>query len=54
MTFLVTLLVIVVALGEGVWVGRRRGPAVGVASGAGVVASGALGYVARLALALPM
>jgi hypothetical protein len=54
MTLLVILLVTFVALGVGVSVGRRRGPMVGVVSGAGVVAAGALGYVAVLALALPM
>jgi hypothetical protein len=54
MTLFVTLFVIFVALGVGVWVGRRRGPVVGIASGAGVLATGALGYFALLALALPM
>jgi hypothetical protein len=54
MTLLVSLLVIFVALGIGVAVGRRRGPVVGIASGAGVVAAGALAYVAALALTLPM
>jgi len=54
MTLLVTPLVIFAALGIGVWVGRRRGPLVGIASGAGVLAAGALGYIALLALALPM
>jgi hypothetical protein len=53
MTLLVTLLVIFVALGVGVSVGHRRGPVVGIASGAGVLAAGALGYFALLALALP-
>jgi hypothetical protein len=54
MTLYVTLLVIFVALGVGVWIGRRRGPAVAVASGVGVLAAGALGYFALLALSLPM
>ena len=54
MTFYVTLLVILVALGVGVWVGRRRGPVVAIASGAGVLAVGALGYFALLVLSLPM
>ena len=54
MTFLVTPLVIFVALCVGVWVGRRRGAVFGIASGAGVLAAGALAYVALLALALPM
>jgi hypothetical protein len=54
MTLYVTFLVIFVALGVGVWVGRRRGVLVGIVSGAGVLAAGALGYVALLALALPM
>jgi hypothetical protein len=54
MTLLVTPLVIYVALGVGAWVGRRRGPVAGIASGFGVLAAGALGYLALLALALPM
>ena len=54
MTFLIAPLVIVAALAVGVSVSRRRGPGVGIASGAGVLADGALGYVALLALALPM
>jgi len=54
MTWLATLLVIVVASGAGVLVGRRRGLAVGIASGVGVLAAGALGYFTLLALALPM
>jgi hypothetical protein len=51
---LATILVIVVASGAGVLVGRRRGPAVGFALGVGVWAAGALGYFALLALTLPM
>jgi hypothetical protein len=54
MTLLVTHLVTLVALGVGVAVGRRRGPVAGIASGAGVLGAGALGYFALLALALPM
>ena len=54
MTLLAIVFVILAALGVGVWAGRRRGPVVGVASGAGVLAAGALGYFAVLALALPM
>ena len=54
MTLLVTPLVIFVALVVGVAVGLRRGPVVGIASGAGVLAAGALAYVALLALSLPM
>jgi hypothetical protein len=54
LTFLVALFVLVVALGVGVGVGLRRGPVVGIASGAGVMAAGALGYFALLAVALPM
>ncbi len=54
MTVLVTLFVILVALGVGLAVGRRRGPVVGIASAVGVLAAGALGYFALLALALPM
>jgi hypothetical protein len=54
MTLLVTVSVISVALGVGVSVGRHRGPVVGIVSGAGVLAAGALGYFALLALALPM
>lgn len=54
MTFIAILVTVPVALGVGLAVGRRRGPVVGVASGAGVVAAGALGYFALLALTLPM
>jgi hypothetical protein len=54
MTLYVALLVTFAALGVGVAVGLRRGPVVGVVSGAGVLAAGALGYFALLALALPM
>lgn len=54
MTYVVTGVVIVVAPAVGVWVGRRRGLMVGVASGAGVLAAGALAYFALLALTLPM
>lgn len=54
MTLYLTLLVIFVALGVGVAVGRRRGPVVGIVSAAGVLAAGALGYGVLLALALPM
>jgi hypothetical protein len=54
MTFLVTPLVIFVALVVGVAVGLRRGLMVGIASGAGILVAGALAYVALLALALPM
>jgi hypothetical protein len=54
MTLYVTLFLIIAALGVGVWVGRRRGPVVGIASGVGVLAVGALGYFALLALSLPM
>ena len=51
--FLVSF-VILVALTVGVLVGIRFGPIVGVASGVGVLAIGALGYVALFSLALPM
>jgi hypothetical protein len=54
MTLLVILVVIVVALSVGVAVGRRRGPLVGIASGAGVAITGGPGYFAVLALSLPM
>jgi hypothetical protein len=54
MTFLAALLVIMAALGVGVWVVRRRGPVVGIAAGVGVSATGALGYFALLASSLPM
>ena len=54
MTLYVALLVSVGAFGVGIVVGRRRGAVVGLASGAGVLAAGALGYVALLAVALPM
>jgi hypothetical protein len=46
--------VIFVALVVGVLVGSRRGAVVGIASGVGVLAAGAFGYFALLALALPM
>ena len=54
MTLLVTLGTILVALGVSIPVGRRRGPAAGVASVVMVLVAGALVYVALLALALPM
>jgi hypothetical protein len=54
MTLIVTVLVAFAALGVGATVGLRRGPAAGAAAGAGVLAAGALGYLALLALALPM
>ncbi len=54
MTRIVALLVILAALGVAILVGRRRGPVVGIASGAGVLAAGAVGYFALLALVLPM
>jgi len=54
MTMLVTLLVVPLALGVGVAVGRRRGPVVGIAMGLGVLAAGGIGYVGLLAAALPM
>jgi hypothetical protein len=53
-TQLVILFVTLVAMGVGVWGGWRRGPVVRIASIAGVVAAGALGYFAVLALTLPM
>jgi len=54
MTLLVAFFVTFAALVVGVAVGLRRGPLVGVASGAGVLAAGALGYFAVLAVTLPM
>lgn len=54
MTLLVILFVISVAMGVGISVGLRRGPVIGIASAAGVLAAGTLGYFALLALALPM
>jgi hypothetical protein len=54
MTLLVIPLVIFVALIAGILVGRRRGWVAGIASGAGVLAAGALGYMALLGLSLPM
>ena len=53
MTMLVTPPVVVAALVVGVWVGLRRGPVLGIASGVGVLAAGVLGYFALLALVLP-
>jgi hypothetical protein len=54
MTFIAVPLVVSAALGVGVSAGWRRGPLVGIVSGLGVLAAGALGYVALLALSLPM
>jgi hypothetical protein len=54
MTFLVIPLVMFAALVVGFFVGRRRGWVAGIASGAGVLAAGALGYMALLGLSLPM
>jgi len=54
MTLYVALLVVLLALGVGVAVGRSRGPIVGIAMGLGVLVAGGIGYVGLLALALPM
>jgi hypothetical protein len=54
MTLYVALLVIPLALGVGVVVGRRRGPKAGIAMGLGVLVAGGIGYVGLLVLALPM
>ena len=54
MTFLVALLVILMALGVGITVGRRRGPVFGIAMGFGVLVAGGIVYVGLLALVLPM
>jgi hypothetical protein len=54
MTLYVALLVVLLALGAGIAVGRRCGPVVGIAMGLGVLVAGGIGYVGLLALALPM
>jgi len=54
MTLLVTVFVIIVALVMGVLVGRRRSPVVGIVSGSGILATGALVYCVLLSLALAM
>lgn len=54
MSFLVALLVVALALGVAVAVGRQRGLIVGVALGLGVLLAGVVGYVGLLVLALPM
>ena len=48
------MLVVPLALGVGVAVGRRRGPIVGIVLGLGVLVAGVIGYVGLLVLALPM
>jgi hypothetical protein len=53
-TLLAALLVVPLALGVGVAVGRRRGPAVGIAMGLGVLVAAVIGYVGLFALSLPM
>jgi hypothetical protein len=53
MTLLAALFVPLVASGVRVTVGRRRDRVVAAALSAGVLAAGALGYFALLALALP-
>jgi hypothetical protein len=54
MTWLATLLLMVVGSGAGLLVGGRRGPVVEIALGVSVLAAGALAYLALLALILPM
>ncbi len=54
MTILLGLFSILMALGVGIIVGRRRGPVVGIAIGFGVLVTGCIVYVGLLALALPM
>ena len=54
MTFLVALFVILMALGVGITVGRRRGPVVGIAMAFGVLVAGGIVYVGLLAFSLPM
>jgi hypothetical protein len=53
-TGLAVLLGIIVAAGAGIWVGLRRGPVIGVVWAVRVLVAGAVGYVALLALVLPM
>jgi hypothetical protein len=54
MTLLVALFLVVIALSVGIWAGRRRGWVIGIASGTGILATGILGYIAVIALSLPM
>ena len=54
MTFLAGLFIILMALGVGIAVGRRRGTIVGIATGIGVLVAGGIAYVGLLAFALPM
>jgi hypothetical protein len=54
MTLLVPLVLVPLALGVGLAVGRRRGAVIGIAMGLGVLVAGGIGYVGLLALALPM
>ncbi|QDU23177.1 hypothetical protein [Urbifossiella limnaea] len=48
-TVILAAVVTALALGVGLVVGRRRGPATGAAAGGGVVAAGVLGYVGLVA-----
>jgi hypothetical protein len=54
MTLLVALLLVPLALGLGIAVGRRRGPIIGIATGFGVLVAGAIAFFGVLALSLPM
>ena len=54
MTFLVGLLVILMALGVGIIVGRRRGLILGIAMAFGILVVGGIVYIGLLSFALPM
>lgn len=53
-TLLLALIVVPLALGVGLVVGRRRGPIVGIAVGVGVLVAGGIGYVGLVALTWSM
>jgi hypothetical protein len=54
LSLILGVVVLFAALGVGVAVGLRRGALAGIASAAGVVALGVLGYVALVTLMSPM
>jgi hypothetical protein len=53
-TLILALVVVALALGGGLVVGRRRGPVAGIATGLGVLAAGLVGYVGLVASASSM
>lgn len=54
MTILLAQLTIALALIGGMLVGRRRGPATGIAVGLGVLAAGLIAYIGLVTLAMGM